>query len=90
MIAQNGGGGIQTGSSTVPEGGTIEIEVQNGATELEVYVHGDSTATTVKVPADGKVSIPVPAGATNGRIVTVLDKNVPPNSVSVEVVSSGT
>jgi hypothetical protein len=88
MSAQDPGG-ISTSTPTVGEGGTIEVEVTNGAKELEVFVHGGSSTTTVPVPKDGKVSIPVPTNARSGAIVTVMDMNVPPSFVTIEVISSG-
>jgi hypothetical protein len=88
MSRQDGGNGITTTSPVVPAGGTIEVEVHNGATELQVFVHGDPTATRIPVPAGGKVRVPVPASAANGQVITIFDSGVPPASVDVEVVST--
>jgi hypothetical protein len=80
-----GGDGI-CAPRAVPEGGTIEVEVTNGAAEIEVYVGAERDAVLVKV-VGGKASVPVPPRATNGMLITILTSGTPPASTAVEVVS---
>jgi hypothetical protein len=84
-MSRDDGNGLEA-ERTVPEGGTIDVSVRNGASSVRVYVGNGRTGTDHSVK-DGKVSIPVPPGAANGTLITIMTLDVPPAAVTVEVVS---
>ena len=71
----------------VVEGGVIEVEVTNGATQIDVYIDTESTPTTVDVH-DGKASVQVPPRASAGSLITILTKTSIPTGVLVEVIGT--
>lgn len=82
-----GTGGIR-GPSTAEAGTTIEIEVQGGATEVEVALNGSSTTTKYPVGPDGKAQIPVPAHAAGQFLLIGTVGPLPPGSLSVLIIST--
>jgi len=72
---------------SVPEGGTIPVEVTNGATTVLVSTGPSKEATEYPV-VDGKVSVPVPPGARNGTLISIMTVTAVPEAVVVEVISS--
>lgn len=82
---QSGGGSIKGPSSAEP-GTTIEIVVQNGATEVEVGLSGGGNGTKFPVGPDGKCSVPVPFNSA-GRYLIIHTTGKPPNdSVSIPII----
>jgi hypothetical protein len=71
----------------VAEGGTIEVEVRDGAKEIVVYV-GDERTGTRFVVENGRVRVPVPSRATAGTLIHILTARTPPSGAMVEVVGS--
>lgn len=80
-------GGELTGPATAPEGGTITVEVSGNASEIDVSIGGPSIR--YPVPADGKVTFPVPAGATGGMLVKVsIGEGLKRKLIFVEIIGS--
>lgn len=83
-MTQQGGGEIQ-GPSTGQPGGTIEVTV--GTSDTEVFVSQGGPPFKTYTVQDGKVTIPVPAGAAPGSVFFVFVGQVAsPKYLRVEVV----
>lgn len=82
-----GGGGIR-GPSTGTAGGTIDVQVQGGATEVEVGIVGGTGSTTLPVGPGGRVSVPVPPDAGGHTLYVATKGNAKPSFLRVEVVSN--
>lgn len=72
---------------TVEEGGTIPVQVHNGAKSVTVYVGNSKDGTEYPV-VDGKVEVPVPPGATGGTLITIMTWTAVPAAAVVEVVGT--
>ncbi len=59
MIAQNGEG--LKGPTTAPAGGTVEISVGPNEMSVGVSMGGSGSPTSLPVPPNKKVTIPVPS-----------------------------
>jgi hypothetical protein len=83
------GGGIQVDKTSAGPGEQIEIQVTNGASEVEIVVFGGPDTTETKpVPAGGKVVITVPSSAGAGTFI-IVSAGSPPASKTIEVVTTG-
>ena len=84
-MPQSGRGGFTVRPNPVPSGGTVEVSGKPGSV-IYWRVDGRAGEGWNKVPLDGegKGKIDVPSGS---QSITVSDLRIPPQSVSVEVVS---
>ncbi|HEB52967.1 MAG TPA: hypothetical protein ENI87_06920 [bacterium] len=82
------GSGKIRAPATAQVGGTITVEVGSGITSIEVSLGGPDVQS-FPVPAGGKVTFPVPSGATGGMVVAVsVGKGLAKKTVLVEIVST--
>ena len=80
------GGGVR-GPSNAVAGTSMEVQVQDGVTSVQVQVLGSGEFTSFPVTEGNTVSIPVPAEAA-GSFMLVLTTGGPPFSgISVPVIS---
>lgn len=86
-MKQGGGGSGLRGPLTAPAGGTIEVEVEVGAEEVEVGQLGSGHTTRVPVRPDRKATIPVPT-APNAVLVVTVGRGPRRKTLYVEVVSN--
>lgn len=77
------------GSSTVPQGGTITVEVLTGDAAVSVSTGGIGDTQTFPVSSDRTVTIPVPT-LPGGTLVTIsVGSGLKKQYLLVEVVAPG-
>jgi len=81
-FCQDGQNGGISAPETVPEGGTLVVQVRSGVKEVALLVPG---VGLVRVPVhNGLVEYPVPPQATGGSSILVSDEAYPdPSGASV-------
>jgi hypothetical protein len=83
-----GTGGIR-GPATAEAGTTVEIEVQDGSTEIEVGLIGTGVNTKYPVGPDGKAHIPVPSNAAGSMLLIGTVGPPPPSTLSIQIIETG-
>lgn len=77
-----------SGPTTVPEGGTVQVEVRTGARELRIYIPSGQLAFRVPV-VNGLAEFQVPPSVRGGSSVLVTDMGHPePASILIVVVGN--
>lgn len=71
---------------TVPEGGTLEVEVTSDVDEVHISIPGQGVVTLT--PTDGRVELPLPPDVRGGTKIIVTDGKLPSPSTAVVTVTS--
>lgn len=82
-----GPGGIR-GPSTAQAGSTIEVEVQDGSSEVEVGMIGSGATARYPVGADGKAQIPVPPNPVGSLLLVGTVGPPPPSTLSILILET--